>query len=268
MLSDVYQHNIRREISLSTWSLLALRLQLYQRFEEWRQQLDPRLRLITPQEICTVLTSQIEENRFRITLTVHYYRALIMLNGPVIKNLLDIVVNSSRADEADESLFEQSVPTIKSDLVVLENLNHILCIISQSEEFMNHNNVRWISNHACSILAMHLFCLALLYHIRPELEAKTITSASRIRDLLGQCLDNMKVLQRTSTLFRKAREALEVFTQKLDSVRIKELPTPGASASGIGALPNSPPRHYEFSMNNDFFGQPEFDLLLGDGFYC
>lgn len=149
MLSDVYQHNIRREISLSTWSLLALRLQLYQRFEEWRQQLDPRLRLITPQEICTVLTSQIEENRFRITLTVHYYRALIMLNGPVIKNLLDIVVNSSRADEADESLFEQSVPTIKSDLVVLENLNHILCIISQSEEFMNHNNVRWISNHAC-----------------------------------------------------------------------------------------------------------------------
>lgn len=149
MLSDVYQHNIRREISLSTWSLLALRLQLYQRFEEWRQQLDPRLRLITPQEICTVLTSRIEENRFRITLTVHYYRALIMLNGPVIKNLLDIVVNSSRADEADESLFEQSVPTIKSDLVVLENLNHILCIISQSEEFMNHNNVRWISNHAC-----------------------------------------------------------------------------------------------------------------------
>jgi hypothetical protein len=149
MLSDVYQHNIGREISLSTWSLLALRLQLYQRFEEWRQQLDPRLRLITPQEICTVLTSQIEENRFRITLTVHYYRALIMLNGPVIKNLLDIVVNSSRADEADESLFEQCVPTIKSDLVVLENLNHILCIISQSEEFMNHNNVRWISNHAC-----------------------------------------------------------------------------------------------------------------------
>lgn len=66
---------------------------------------------------------------------------------------------------------------------------------------------------------MHLFFLALLYHIRPELEAKTITSASRIRDLLGQCLDNMKVLQRTSTLFRKAREALEVFTQKLDSVR-------------------------------------------------
>jgi hypothetical protein len=149
MLSDVYQHNIGREISLSTWSLLALRLQLYQRFEEWRQQLDPRLRLITPQEICTVLTSQIEENRFRITLTVHYYRALIMLNGPVIKNLLDIVVNSSRADEANESLFEQCVPTIKSDLVVLENLNHILCIISQSEEFMNHNNVRWISNHAC-----------------------------------------------------------------------------------------------------------------------
>ena len=149
MLSDVYQHNIGREISLSTWSLLALRLQLYQRFEEWRQQLDPRLRLITPQEICTVLTSRIEENRFRITLTVHYYRALIMLNGPVIKNLLDVVVGSSSVDEADESLFEQCVPTIKSDLVVLENLNQILCIISQSEEFMNHNNVRWMSNHAC-----------------------------------------------------------------------------------------------------------------------
>ena len=149
MLSDVYQHNIGREISLSTWSLLALRLQLYQRFEEWRQQLDPRLRLITPQEICTVLTSRIEENRFRITLTVHYYRALIMLNGPVIKNLLDVVVGSSSVDEADESLFEQCVPTIKSDLVVLENLNQILCIISQSEEFMNHNNIRWISNHAC-----------------------------------------------------------------------------------------------------------------------
>jgi hypothetical protein len=149
MLSEVYQHNIGRGISLSTWSLLALRLQLYQRFEEWRQQLDPRLRLITPQEICTVITSQIEENRFRITLTVHYYRALIMLNGPVIKDLLNIVVGSSSVDEAAESPFEQCVPTIKSDLVVLEKLNQILCIISQSEEFMNHNNVRWISNHAC-----------------------------------------------------------------------------------------------------------------------
>jgi hypothetical protein len=136
---------------------------------------------------------------------------------------------------------------------------------------------------------MHLFCLALLYHIRPELELKTITPASRIRDLLGQCLDNMRVLQRTSPLFRKAREALEVFTQKLDSVckssrstaaisdvpcltpyqsGIRELPTPGASASDIGALRNSPPRHYDFSMNNDFFGQSEFDFLLGDGFYC
>lgn len=136
---------------------------------------------------------------------------------------------------------------------------------------------------------MHLFCLALLYHIRPELEAKTITPASRIRDLLGQCLDNMKVLQRTSTLFRKAREALEAFTQKLDSVckssrstaaifdvprlmpyrsGIRELPAPGTSVSEIGALYNSAPRDYDFSMNNDFFGQSEFDLLLGDGFYC
>ena len=149
MLGDVYQHNIGRDISLSTWSLLALRLQLYQRFEEWRQQLDPRLRLITPQDICTVLTSPLDENRFRISLTVHYYRALIMLNRPVIERLLDISVSSSSLDEAAESLFEQCVPTVKSDLVVLENLNQIICIISQSEHFITHNNIQWISNHAC-----------------------------------------------------------------------------------------------------------------------
>jgi hypothetical protein len=149
MLSDIYQHNIGRDSSLSTWSLLALRLQLYQRFEEWRQQLDPRLRLITPQDVCTVLTSQIDENRFRISLTVHYYRALIMLNGPIIERLLGISVSSSSLDEAAQSLFEQCVPTIKNDLVVLENLNQIISIISQSEDFINHNNVRWMSNHAC-----------------------------------------------------------------------------------------------------------------------
>jgi hypothetical protein len=148
MLSDVYEHNIGRETSLSAWSLLALRLQLYQRFEEWRQQLDPRLRLIMPQEIGTVLALHIGEDRFRISLTVHYYRALIMLNGSVVKQLLDIVISSSRLDEAAESLFEQCVPTVKSDLAVLENLHEILCVVSQAEDFMNHNNARWLSNHA------------------------------------------------------------------------------------------------------------------------
>jgi hypothetical protein len=84
---------------------------------------------------------------------------------------------------------------------------------------------------------MHLFCLALLFHIRPELEAKTVTRTSRIRELLGQCLDNMKVLQRTSILFRKAREALEVFTQKLDSIG-KSFSSTAATSSVHCLTPN------------------------------
>jgi hypothetical protein len=78
---------------------------------------------------------------------------------------------------------------------------------------------------------MHLFSLALLYHIRPELEVLTATRASKIRDLLGQCLDNMKVLQGSSTLFRKAREALERFTQNLNSI-CKSLSSTGVAPGG------------------------------------
>lgn len=69
-----------------------------------------------------------------------------------------------------------------------------------------------------SILAMHVFCLALLYHVHPVLATLTGVPASEIRHLLGDCLDNMKAQQRASVVFLKAREALDKFTRKLDSI--------------------------------------------------
>lgn len=134
---------------------------------------------------------------------------------------------------------------------------------------------------------MHLFCLALLYHIRPELEVLTGTPASKIRDLLGQCLDNLKILQRTSILFRRAREAIHRFTQKLDSISklfsmikfrsrarcltlhpasMRELPTPRTFASEVASPFSLDLAHYDLHMTNEFLGQPDLDQL-GDGLY-
>lgn len=79
---------------------------------------------------------------------MHYYRALIMLNGPVLTQLLDLVVSSSQADDEAKSLLEQCVPTLQSDLVVLEHLHQIICVISRAEGFMNQNNISWLCNHA------------------------------------------------------------------------------------------------------------------------
>lgn len=65
---------------------------------------------------------------------------------------------------------------------------------------------------------MHLFSFALLSQVYPALATMTGIPTPEIRNLLGECLENMKVLKRTSVLFRRAREALERFSRELDSI--------------------------------------------------
>lgn len=158
----MYQHNIEREESPSTWSLLATRLQLFHLLEEWHRKLDPCLKLITPQEIKRILPPQRIEGRFRLSLTMHYYRALIMLNGPVLTVLLDIVVASSHGDAEVKSLVEQCVPTLRGDLVALESLHQMLSVSSQSESFLNHHNMWWFCNHASTNTTLQLHMASLM----------------------------------------------------------------------------------------------------------
>lgn len=66
---------------------------------------------------------------------------------------------------------------------------------------------------------MHFFCLDLLYRIHPMPATSVGVPAAEIRRLLGDSIDNMKLLQRSSTLALKAREVLEKFIQILDSTR-------------------------------------------------
>jgi hypothetical protein len=67
------------------------------------------------------------------------------------------------------------------------------------------------------MLAMHIFCLALLCHISTMLAASTGVSVLDIRNLLNESLANMKLIQRSSTLSSRAREVLEKFIRILDS---------------------------------------------------
>ncbi|KAF1922260.1 uncharacterized protein M421DRAFT_379949 [Didymella exigua CBS 183.55] len=269
VLSDMYQHNIEREESLSTWTLLATRLKLFHLFEEWNRKLDPGLELITPQEVSTILSSQRVEDRFRLSLTMHYYRALILLNGPVLTQVLDIAIGSSHTNAEAVPFVEHCLPTLRSDFVALENMHQILSVLSQSEDFLNQNNMWWLCNHASSSVAMHLFCLALLYQVHPNLEVLIGIPAVKIRQVLGECLDNMRLLQRTSVLFRRAREAIHRFTQKLDSVSsVRERNTPSTVVSDIARPFDFDFTQYDLSTTNDLLGQSDLDLLLGDGLYC
>lgn len=133
---------------------------------------------------------------------------------------------------------------------------------------------------------MHLFCLALLYQVRPGLETMVDVPAFKVRTILGECLDNMKLFQRTSVLFRRARIAIQRFVQRLDWIcklngichRRRYLMLSAASAQELNtpsALASENPRtftldftQYDMNITNDLLGQAELDLLLADGLYC
>ena len=148
LLSELYQHNIEREEQPNIWELLASRLKLCRQFEGWRHNLDHRLKLVTPQEASTIFTVQSSDARFRLSLTMHYYRVLIMLNGPVLSQLLDLAVNHATTDDDLQSLFEQCVPVLTNNFGVLKSLHQILCVTARAENFLNQNNAWWLSNHA------------------------------------------------------------------------------------------------------------------------
>ena len=88
---------------------------------------------------------------------------------------------------------------------------------------------------------MHLFCIALLYYVHPTLPTLVGTPASEVRRLLGECLENMKAMQRASVLFRRAREALCRFTRELDSLRTLSILEKQSLQEILTLVPNRKP---------------------------
>lgn len=148
MLSTMYEENIEREEPMSIWTLLSSRLQSFRQFEEWRCSLDHRVRPLTGEELDTLLTTQSDITWFRLSLSIHWYRALVILNGPVLTRLLDLAVNDSRLGDDANTIFDQCAPIVKHEFTILHNLQDCLsAVLARGDGFIDQNNAWWLCNH-------------------------------------------------------------------------------------------------------------------------
>lgn len=147
ILSTLYEDNIERGEIPDVWVALNSRLLLLQRLEQWRCGLDQSLLLVDPSEPGNSSETTNASFRFRLSLSIHYYRASLLLNGSVMTNLLELVVNENLTGK-QSTLLDQCIPLIKHELLALQNTHKVFCLVlRQGESFINQNNMWWTCSH-------------------------------------------------------------------------------------------------------------------------
>jgi hypothetical protein len=147
VLSTIYEDNIEREEVLDLWTSLSSRLQLLQKLEQWRHALDQSLLLIDPSEPGHTLETTKASFRFRLSLSIHYYRTLMLIDGPILTILLDLVVHDKLTEQWG-FLFDQCIPLVGQELLILRNTHHVLSLVlRKGESFINVNNIWWACSH-------------------------------------------------------------------------------------------------------------------------
>lgn len=149
LLTLMYEDNIETENSLSVWDLMKSRLKLFQDFEQWRHGLDPSFAPLHDDTLKGVLVSNSNISHFRLALSIHYFRALMLLNGPVLTKLLDCAVSESVSEAESQMLFEQCIPVIRHETSLLQDAHKVLFVSStKGESFLDQSNAWWLCNHA------------------------------------------------------------------------------------------------------------------------
>lgn len=143
----MYQDNIALDEPCNIHNLFNTRLQLQWQFESWRDKLGLECSLLTTDELDRNQSINGNSLRFRLNLSIHYYRVVLLMNGPVLIALMKETRYGSQ-DRSAEVLLEQAVPIIRQHFGTLRDLHSVMkAVLSYDSTFLDQNNAWWLCNY-------------------------------------------------------------------------------------------------------------------------
>lgn len=148
----LYNDNIDIEEPISAQSILAKRLPIHWQLENWRRQLGAKYRIISNDELALASAALSDDDRFRLVLSVHYYRIAILVNGPALVHVLSETLHKLHSSEDCEMLLENVVPVIRNEFSALRDLHKtVSTVLSLDQSFLDSNGVWFLLNYTCNI---------------------------------------------------------------------------------------------------------------------
>lgn len=131
--------------------LLQIRNKLVQRLQSWRETILEFGGLIPNSELQALGNGFFDVHRFRVLLSVHYYRLSMLMNWPVIITFLENIVEDQNICYLDLSLsWADFLPVINNDWQAVEELGAVIRSITVAPGFFLHSNAAWfICNYTC-----------------------------------------------------------------------------------------------------------------------
>lgn len=126
------------------------RPELQWKLDEWRLKLPSCYELISSNYENEF--EELERNntfRFRLVLSIHYHRAVILLNAPLLMLTLINVVNDTDRRDSFEAFMDHIIPIVASSY---ENARHLLYAINiasrATDSLLDQNNAWWLCNYS------------------------------------------------------------------------------------------------------------------------
>ncbi|KIX03160.1 uncharacterized protein Z518_06711 [Rhinocladiella mackenziei CBS 650.93] len=257
ILHHLYNDNVESDEPTRIQDIIAQRLSLQWELDGWRQHADPSCQVISGSELDWGSPSFPSDNfRFRLVLSAHYYRAVMLINAPVIIHVLSETVHTQRPKQDSDLVSEHVVVIVRHDFKVVRELHQIIQTMSTYDErFLDQSNAWWLCNYTSQYpkdletqtlaflsadmymylvvltVNMHFFGILLLCHLDNTLWSSAGISRAEVRQCLNQGITTMKSIQRTSLMARKARHCLVGFLEVFDSLVPEQETTPASLAN-------------------------------------
>lgn len=150
VLHRMYYDNIDTNEPSSAEALISTRTTFQWQLEAWRRGVSPACRIMTGDGLSTD-TASTDTERFRFVLSIHYYRAVLLLNAPALLAVLRETMDSTAADDWN-SLLEHAVPIVRHEFSALRDLHQIMsATLAKGRSFLDQNNAWWLCNYTCKL---------------------------------------------------------------------------------------------------------------------
>ncbi|KAK5079948.1 hypothetical protein LTR70_009104 [Exophiala xenobiotica] len=185
VLHRMYHDNIDINEPSGAEALISTRTTFQWQLEAWRRGVNPAYHIMTGDGLITG-TASTDTERFRFVLSIHYYRAVLILNAPALLAVLRETMDITVADDW-KALLEHAVPIVRHEFSALRDLHGIMsATLAKGRSFLDQNNAWWLCNYTFRVGV----------------------STNEVRTLLEEGLNNMTTVQRNSVMTQKAHQVL------------------------------------------------------------
>ena len=157
---ELYDSNLGSPGSLSMQDTVIRRLQLIWELEEWKHNCPSAFTIASYTEIDNWSTASYNTNRFRVLLSMHYYSTALLINGPVLTNVL---LERNSAHQNLHPCTSEAAIAIEHDFSAATEFSKIVDHIAKTcPEFIDQNALWWTSNYNSNYLPLFLGYVAVL----------------------------------------------------------------------------------------------------------